>query len=177
MIQSAPRFAIAALAGLMLAGCTVQPLYAPSPKAETVRSVALGSVYIEPVNERPGQEVRNALIFLMNGGAKQPADPAYTLALDVTSITESALIVQLSARDGEPTSSNVVVAATYKLTRSADGTEIGSRRASATASYDISQQEFANTRAERDAEKRAARETAEQLRALIAADLSRAGAL
>jgi LPS-assembly lipoprotein len=177
MKQSAQRFAFAALAGLMLAGCTVQPLYAPSPKAETVRSAALGSVYIEPANDRPGQEVRNALIFLMNGGSKQPGDAKFALALDVTSITESALIVQLSARDGEPTSSNVTVSAAYTLTRSADGTEIGSRRASATASYDISQQEFANTRAARDAEKRAAQETAEQLRALIAADLSRAGAL
>lgn len=177
MKQSAPRFAFAALAGLMLAGCTVQPLYAPSPKAETVRSAALGSIYIEPTKDRPGQEVRNALIFLMNGGSKQPGEATYSLALDVTSVTESALIIQLSARDGEPTSSNVTVSATYKLTRSADGTKIGSRRASATASYDISQQEFANTRAERDAEKRAAREAAEQLRALIAADLSRAGAL
>lgn len=177
MKKSAARAALAILAGIALAGCTVQPLHAPQSHAGLVQSPALASVYIEPVNERVGQELRNHLIFLMNNGSGQPANPAYGLVLKVRTVRKNAAVVQVSTSDGEPTARTVTVNASYKLTRSDDGTQISSRRTIASASYDVSLQEFANTRASRDAENRAAREAAEQLRALIAADLKRAGAV
>ena len=40
------------------------------------------SIAIDPVNTRYGQQVRNDLIFLLNGGAGQPADPKYRMTLN-----------------------------------------------------------------------------------------------
>ena len=177
MRRTAARAALAVLSGIALAGCTVQPLYAPQPQAGTVRTAALASVYIEPVDDRVGQELRNHLIFLMNGGAGQPANPAYELSLNVRTRSRNAAVVQITTSDGEPTARTVTVTADYRLKRADDGTEIARRRAVVSASYDVSLQEFADTRAERDAENRAATEAAEQLRALIATDLKGAGAI
>ena len=170
------RIAVATLSGLLAAGCTVQPLNAPSAPANVAASPALASIYIAAVDDRVGQQLRNHLIFLLNGGSGQPANPQYELELTVATADRSALIIQ-SDVDNEPSASKVTVTANYTLARAADGTVVSKRRAYATASYDVSSQEFANIRASRDAENRAARDVAERLRALIAADLKRAGAL
>jgi LPS-assembly lipoprotein len=175
MKRPAARAALAFLTGLALAGCTVQPLYAPQPQPGAVQTPALASVSVKPVNGRVGQKLRNHLIFILNNGSGLPANPAYDLVLDVQSESRNAAVVQVSTSDGEPTARTITVTASYKLSR-ADGTLLSGRRTAAAASYDVSLQEFANTRAARDAENRAAREAAEQLRALIAADLKRAGA-
>ena len=82
-------------------------------------------------------------------------------------------MTQIAVRDGEPTSQTVTVTAKYVLRKSADDSVIRSRQVTASASFDVSIQEFANVRALRDAEDRAAREAAEQMRGLLAADLSR----
>lgn len=177
MKRSAARVALAVLAGLALAGCTIQPLYAPKPQAGAIRTQSLAAIYIQPVNSRVGQELRNHLIFLLNNGSGQPANPAYDLALGVQSVSRNAAVVQVSTSDGEPTARTITVTASYKLTRNDDETVVSERRATASASFDVSLQEFANVRAARDAENRAAREAAEQLHALIAADLKRAGAV
>ena len=177
MRKPAARIALAALAGIALAGCTVQPLYAPQPQASTAQSPALAAIYIEPVNERVGQELRNHLIFLLNGGSGQPTNPAYNLVLKVSVAARNAAVVQVTTSDGEPTARTITVIARYTLSRSVDEEVVSRRKTIASASYDVSLQEFANARAARDAENRAAREAAEQLRALIATDLKRAGAI
>ncbi|GAB4361330.1 MAG: LPS assembly lipoprotein LptE [Oricola sp.] len=177
MKKTAARVALAMVTGLALAGCTVQPLYAPQRATGAAISPALAAIYIKPVNDRVGQELRNHLIFLLNNGSGQPQNPAYELALNVRSASKDAAVVQITSSDGEPTARTVTVTAGYRLIRASDGTVVSARRATASASYDVSLQEFANTRAARDAENRAAREVAEQLRALIATDLGRAGAL
>lgn len=177
MKKSLSRLTLATLAGLALAGCTVQPLYAPTPAATAGQAAVFASVYIEPIDDRVGQELRNHLIFLMNSGGGQPANPAYGLTLTVKTTATDAAVVQISDSEGEPTARTVTVAGSYVLTRMDDDVVVSKRRSSASASYDVSLQEFANTRAQRDAENRAAREAAEHLRALIAADLKRAGAI
>lgn len=162
------------ISGFMATACTVQPLYAPSGPSGVAKNAALGSIYVKPAEDRVGQQVRNALIFLLNGGSEQPANPAYELELKVSRSNRGALVIQ-TPTDGEPTASTVTVTANYTLTDTVDETKISARRASASASYDVSGQEFANARAERDAENRAARDVAERIRALLAADLARAG--
>lgn len=178
MKKTAKTTFFAALAGLALAGCTVQPLYAPTATATgSPMAAAAASVYVEPIKDRVGQQVRNELMFLLAGGAGEPANPAYELALTVQTVRHDALVVQTTKKDGEPSARKITVNASYVLTRTDDAkTVVGKRRAFATASYDVSRQEFANNRAERDAQNRAAKEVAEQLRGLISADLIRAGA-
>lgn len=168
------------LAGLGLAlslaagaGCTVQPLYGTggTTAAGAPMSAELASVAVAPVDDRVSQELRNHLIFLLSGGAGEPAVARYNVRLAVSVADAAAASVQVG-RDEEPTASLVTVAAAYVLT-DADGNQIGSGSRSAQAPYDVSRQQFAALRASRDAQNRAAREAAELVRLAIAKDISR----
>lgn len=163
--------ASAVLTGLFAAGCTVQPLYAPEAGIQQGQAADLQSIYVDDVGTRVAQVTRNELIFLINRGAGQPADPLYSASLSVSETTVGAFIVQNATRDGEPTAQTVTVTGTYVLRRNSDGHVVGERTASVSASFDVSRQEFANVRAERDAQNRAAKELAEQLFGLMAIDL------
>jgi len=170
------HIAIAALSCFLAVGCTVQPLYAPTVSPGASAPATLAPIYIAEVDGRVSQQLRNHLIFLLNGGAGQPANADYELELEVRTTSTKVLTIDLTDVD-EPTAKKVTVTTNYKLVRISDDTVVSARLVKATASYDVSGQEFANIRAERDAENRAAREAAERLRALIAADLKRAGVI
>jgi len=170
------HFAIAALSSLLTVGCTVQPLYAPTVSPGVTSPATLASIHIAEIKDRVGQKLRNHLIFLMNGGSGQPANADYELELAVSTTNTGLLTINPTDVD-EPTAEKVTVTTNYKLIRVSDDTVLSERRVKATASYDVSGQEFANIRALRDAENRAARDSAERLRALIAADLKRAGVI
>lgn len=166
------------LATLVASGCTVRPLYSdlgattgalPSPAAR------LSSVSVRPESTRYGLEVRNHLIFLLNGGAAEPASPAYTLRLGVTSQIATTAIIQQTT-DSEPTARSVTLTSTYSLVDNATGKIVAAGRRNISSSYDIPRQEFAALRAERDAQNRAARELAELLRHAVALDLERLSA-
>ena len=169
-----------ALGGLMLSlaavsACTVRPLYSEAAYQSTTQAgsaIDLSSVSIKPVETRYGQEVRNHLIFLLNGGSGQPANARYTLTLGVTATYETAAVVQV-ADENEPSAATMTVRSSYLLTEVATGKRILSGNRQITSSYDVPQQEFAAVRAQRDAENRAARELAELLRLALAQDLTR----
>lgn len=168
--------AIVAVAGLLaVTACTVQPLYSvATPSATPVTgSIAgdLSSIAIKPVSNRVGQEVRNNLIFLFNGGKGQPAESRYTLELTVSALSEATTTIQINKLD-EPTSAILTAIASYRL-KDAAGKHFGSGRRQFASSYDVPRQEFAAVRARRDAENRAARELAELVRLAVAQDLAR----
>ena len=171
-------FRASALLGLALmlaiaAGCTVRPMLASPPAgAEGQGSPALSSVTVAPVTTRHGQEVRNHLIFLLHGGAGEPASPRYRLDLSVTSRATSAVEIQ-SGNENEPTAGIVTVSVSYRLIEIEDGSLAARGTQQASASYDRPDQEFAVLRAERDAENRASREAAELVRLAIAQHLAR----
>ncbi|WP_367717262.1 LPS assembly lipoprotein LptE [Nitratireductor sp. GISD-1A_MAKvit] len=176
-----PTFRVSMLAGLALAliaasGCTVRPLMA-TPDANSsgiATSTDLSSITISPVDTRYGQEVRNHLIFLLNGGSGQPANARYTLDLSVTRSSSAAARVQVRT-DNEPTSSLLTMSAKYTLKDASTGAVVASGTRQISSVYDVPRQEFAALRAKRDAENRAARELAEQLRLALGQDLVRAG--
>ena len=64
---------VAAAAAAMLAGCQVRPLYAPAASGSAGAPARIASVAIKPVSTREAQQVRNHLIFLVNGGAGEAA--------------------------------------------------------------------------------------------------------
>ncbi len=168
---------LALLSSLALASaCTVRPLYSDAPAttgAAGGTATQLASVNIKPVNTRYGQEVRNHLIFLFNGGAGQQASAPYTMDLSVAALTESSLVVQVTSEDDEPTAGTVTMTGSYVITEIRTGKRIAAGSRNVVASFDRPRQEFANTRAQRDAENRAARELAELLRLAIAQDMSK----
>jgi LPS-assembly lipoprotein len=158
-----------ALAGVvvigLLAGCQVRPLYSTDSGMEAT----LASVSISEADDRVEQQVRNALIFLLAGGAGEPASAAYHLEINVAVRNVGVLIDTVA---DVPRAGRIIVAADYNLTRVESGETIRSGKRSTVATVDFPIQEFAKLRAVRDAENRAARELAELIRADIASALS-----
>ncbi len=170
----AAAISVVMMAGL-LAGCQMRPLYGEA--SGTMEKLA--TVSVSNAGDRITQDVRNQLIFLMSGGAGEPATAQYNVKIAVGSSASSTEVqnYDLTTRtnnnyDG-PYPGRVMMNGTYVLTRISDGQILRSARRSVTAQVDLPQQEFAKIRAIRDAENRAARELAEIIRTDIAATLGR----
>lgn len=168
--EKAQRYAQVLALGMLavLGGCQVKPLYSDGPQGKP--AAALASIEISDADDRVEQEVRNALIFLTSGGAGEPKNPQYKLALNVTSQVTGVLYEQESDTAG---AGRIVVKADYNLTRADTGETVRSGNRSAVALVDFPDQEFAKVRATRDGEKRASKELAEIIRADLAAALGR----
>lgn len=166
-------FAVAAAACSLLAlsGCQVRPLYATSPAAAGA-SVLSQSISVNEVTSRYAQEVRNHLIFLMNSGAGEPASAAYKLELGVTKRVTTVASITPSKGESRGTAGAVVLASNYTLSDAVTGAQVAAGSREISASFDRPSQQFAQLRAERDAEYRAARELAEALKLAVAADLA-----
>lgn len=151
---------------LSLTACQVRPLYDSSGTT----AANLGSIEFSDASSRVEQVVRNQLIFLTSGGAGEAEKADFAVDMNVTSRESKVLLIQSS---DTARAAQVTVSATYKLVRNSDQQILKSGNRSATSLVDLSIQEFANVRAVRDAENRAARELAELIRADIATALSR----
>jgi LPS-assembly lipoprotein len=167
--RSRRRLVLALAASAILAACQARPLYAPGPGGSASPAVAeLGRIAIEVQKDRPAQALMNELIFALRGGAPL-VDPAYTLKLIVTT-RKTELAIRES--DEVPAANLISMTATYTLTETVTGRVVTNGTTYATVSYDFSSQRFANLRAERDAEDRAARTTASDIRLRLAAALA-----
>jgi LPS-assembly lipoprotein len=172
LVRSA--FAIGS-AGL-LAAC-FQPLYGQPPLSggPTLDS-ALAAVDVQQIDAPRGSpdariavELRNALLFDLTGGQGSIA-PTHRLAIKMTT-SRSAIIVdpQTGRTEAEVTGVDVK----YTLTELATGRPVVNATAFARVSSDIpgQQQRFARSRAQRDAEDRAAKVIADQIRTRVASYL------
>ena len=182
-VRPAPSFCRAALAaGMLLAlavasGCTVRPLYGDVTSATAAGGVAsarLASVEVKPASNRVGQEVRNHLIFMFGAGQGQPANPAYVLDLTTSARRSAATEVSTRRVALVPTAGVMTVRSSFRLSDASTGTVISAGARTAQAAFDIPAQSFAALRAERNAQDRAAREVAEQLRLAIGQELEKA---
>jgi LPS-assembly lipoprotein len=162
-------FALCALLGLT--GCQVRPLYATGPSGAGA-SVLSRSISVNEVTSRYAQEVRNQLIFLLNGGAGEPAEAIYKVELGVTKRVTTVAVVTPRTGESRATAGAVVLGSNYVITDAATGSKVAAGTREISASFDNPRQQFAQLRAERDAEDRAARELAEALKLAIAADLA-----
>jgi LPS-assembly lipoprotein len=169
--QSAHRncrqLAGAAMLAGMLAGC-FQPMYADRSltggTGPNLRE-AMRDVEIAKIDGRVGQEIRNDIIFELSGGGGNPAGAPYRLNLQVATSSSSAIIdVQTGLPDNETVSLDV----TYKLQNVADEKIVLTDKAIARVTVDRTQQRYARVRALRDAENRAAKLIAEQIRTRVA---------
>lgn len=158
---------VALAIGLMLSGCTLTPLYAPSASGPLV-APQLASIGIEAANGRVEQEVRNQLFFAFTGGGPA-AQARYLLRLTV-SISEN--LVGVTRLRVSP-SYSLDVAVSYDLSELSSNTILTRGVVHGVAAYDRSNQGFANARAKRDAEDRAAASAADEIRLRIAAALAR----
>jgi len=170
------RCAAVLLAVTAVAGCTVRPLYSTGPSsigAAGGDQARLASITVSPATTRPGQEVRNHLVFLFGQGAGEPASPAYTMRLSVASTVIGAAVYQIGSVAQEPTSSLVNVTANYTVVDNATGKTLFSGSRMASAPFDYPRQQYAALRAQRDAENRAAREAAQLVYLAVGQSLAR----
>jgi len=161
--HSGPAAILALAATVLLSACNIQPVYGPNPGGGSV-SQTLRAISIEPVDSRVGQVVRNRLMFYFTGGSGA-ADPQYRMTLRVSS-SETALGI---TREGTAPVYSVTVTASYTLYRIGSEEVLVRETVQGTASYDQYSQNFANIRAKRDAENRAAEVAASEIRMRVAA--------
>jgi LPS-assembly lipoprotein len=181
------RIGILLTAALGLGGC-LQPMYAGSERPVVASTgsgpgvvvspgsgpaAEMAAIDILPMDGRVGLKIRNDLIFALNGGGT-PAPPRYRLDIDVQVIAAQVAIVDPFT--SRPQLQTAGVDASYVLVDIGKGVPVMSGNAFGRATYTRSRQRFASTRAQRDAEDRAAKTVVEQIRAKLMAHFSGLGA-
>lgn len=166
------RLALALTLSLFLAGC-FQPLYADRSVGGAGLDDKLAAVAVEPINTpngtrlaRVSNEVRNELIYKLTGGGPTPAS-AYRLVVHLNA-TQLEVIVDVNT--ARPDVQNYGIDATYQLIDIATGKPVVDGQTFSRVSYNIpgQQQRFAGQRGLRDAENRAAKVIAENIRNRLA---------
>jgi LPS-assembly lipoprotein len=174
-MRKAVRLAAVFAAAGLLAGC-FQPVYGERSAfgsnasiLPAMRSVDVATVATTGLNDRlprVGGEVRNDLIFaLTGGGGGLPA--THRLVIRMTS-SQQQIIVDIDS--GRPDTQNYGIDATYQLIDLATGKRVVDGYTFARVSFNIpgQQQRFAGERGLRDAEDRAAKVIAENIRNRLA---------
>lgn len=159
----------AALCALLLvSGCQVHPLYSDAGTSEA----ATQAIGFQPANNRIEQTVRNRLIFLLSGGAGEVPSPRYIVQVNVGG---SATTYLLSTAKADTYPGRLIMQGSFTVTDTATGAIVYTSQQSLVSLRDITKQQFANVRATRDAEDRAANEMAERIRAEIVLHLDSHG--
>lgn len=162
---------IAALAGLLVAGCGgtgFQPLHGATASGNDLPTT-LASIDVVPIPGRVGQQLRNELLFQAQGGSGATGSE-YELQIAIRESVRQ-IIVQ---RDGDSQGETYRITSEFKLINNADKTVVLTGNNHAQAAYRKFDSIYANLRARRDAENRAAKDSARAIATRIAAFLSRA---
>jgi LPS-assembly lipoprotein len=167
-LRAAAALAVAALAG----GC-FQPLYGErSPTGGQILRDQLSSVDVLQIDAPKGTdearlavEIRNALLYDFTGGG-YAASPTHRLKIAISS-TRASIIVDVNT--SRPDIENYGINATYTLSEIATGKVVVTGQTFSRVSYDIpgQQQRFARLRGLRDAENRAAKVIADNIRSRL----------
>jgi LPS-assembly lipoprotein len=166
--------AVAALAIAALAGGCFQPLYGEqSPTGGPVLRDQLSAVDVLQIAAPKGTdeariavEIRNALLYDFTGGGYS-APPTHRLKISIASVRTS-LIVDVNT--SRPDLENYGLNVSYTLTEIGTGKIVVTGTTFARVSYDIPGQEqrFARVRGLRDAELRAGKVVADNIRSRLA---------
>jgi LPS-assembly lipoprotein len=149
---------------LLLSGCGFHPLYARGDLGPGA-GPTLAGVYVEPISDRVGYELRNNLLDLFNAtGTAEGAQ--YRLRLSLAE-TEEAVILQTNTAI---TRYNYTLTAHYELIPREGTQAVKMGDVAALSAYNVAAAPFlyATVTAERDAKNRAANEIAERIRTQIA---------
>ncbi|WP_321344041.1 LPS assembly lipoprotein LptE [Breoghania sp.] len=148
----------------VLTGCNVRPLYGSLGPAAPAQE-ELAAIEIAPADSRSGQVLRNELIYAFQRGG-EAATVRYRLKF-ITNLTKSSVAVE--ELSDVPAAYLVQMTASFSLSDSETGRTLMTGTSFANASYDFSNQRFANQRAAKEAEDRAAKVVADDIQIRIAA--------
>ena len=167
------RIAFVAAISALSAGC-FQPLYSErAPVGSPDLRQRLSAVDVDQIRAPNGTplarlavELRNAVLFDLTGG-ENPAPPTHRLKIQMSTLRQSVIVDITTAR---PDVENFGINASYTLTDIRTGKQVMSGKTFARVSYDIPGQEqrFARARGGRDAESRAAKVIADNIRNRLA---------
>ncbi|WP_291724464.1 LPS assembly lipoprotein LptE [Magnetospirillum sp. 64-120] len=145
-------------------GCGFQPMYAkPDPQNASPVAAELASVRILGIEDRQGQILRNALVNRMSP-LGEPGRADYILAVRLTQNQEN-----LAERsDGKASLGRLFISATFTLTENQKEAPVFSGSSRSVVSYRLLGPTYGSTAVERDAEKRALGDLAEDIRSQVA---------
>lgn len=153
--------------GLLLGGCGdagFRPMYGGAAIGGAAASEKLAQVDISTIPGRVGQQLRNEFIYQSTGGGAR-AEPVYRLEVAVREAVTSTLIDQTGDARGQVYNLD----ASFKLVRIADSQVVMEGKSYSRAAFDRFSSIYSNVRAREEAETRAAKTIAEELRTRISA--------
>ena len=162
---------LAAFAALGLAlvasGCGFHPLYGTS--ADTAQNAdKLASIYVDPIPERLGYELRNTLIDLFDSSGRASED-SYRLHVTLTQKAQGVAV----QNDAAITRYNDTLTVAYILT-DMKGAEITKGTETGLSAYNVVASPYATLTAQRDADTRSATDIAYRIRTDLAVYFSQA---
>ena len=166
------RGARALAVGALLAGlaaCGFQPMYASQarPGSGQISPEVRNSVAIDPIPERIGQQLHNALRDQLNPRG-QPTNPAYRLRVDIRSVSEPSTL----RSDGTATRRSFALSATWRVDDYDSSRRLFAASASGSTSYNVVDQPYATVAAFRDARERVVKQVARDIAARVTAMLA-----
>lgn len=164
------RTAAAVLLALALSGCGFHPLYGDSgATAETADKLA--AIYVEPIPEKIGYELRNTLIDLFDASGRA-SKSAYRLRVTLTTKSEGIAI----QNDAAITRYNDTLSVNYELTDKATGAVVTKGVETGLSAYNVVSSPYATLVAQQDADTRAAEDIAYRIRTDLAVYFAQAPA-
>ncbi len=144
---------------VLLSACGFHPLYGG---ANGGMNATLSTIYVEPVEDKIGYELRNTMIDLLDGPGA-PAGAAYRLKLALSQTTQGIAL----QNDATITRYNDTLKVTYTLT-DMSGKVITSGTETGLSAYNVlpssPNANYGTLAAQQDADKRAADDIAERIR-------------
>src|SRR5436190_23001049 len=141
----------------VLAGCGFHPMYAPGLAPQ------LATIYVEPMADRDGYELRNSLIDLLRSDGVQTGK-RYRLTVRLNQTSRGVAL----QNDATITRYNDTLDASYVLTDMAGDTVTSGSQTSLSA-YNVSDSPYSTLSAQRDSSKRAAQDIAQRIQTDLAA--------
>ena len=161
------------LAGTVaLGGCTsgFAPMYAAPELGGSGVSDKLKTVNIATIPGRVGQQIRNELLFASTGGSDERAETRYRMEIAIRERKSQSLV----NTSGNALGQVFTLYADFRLIDIADGSVALTGRSTGRAAVQKFSTIYSNVRALRDAQDRAARTVATDLRARLEAFLATA---
>ena len=155
------------LCGTLLGGCGdagFRPMYGATGIGGAAASEKLAQVDMTTIPGRVGQQLRNEFIYQSTGGGAR-VEPVYRLEVAVRESVTSTLIEQTGDARGQVYNLD----AAFKLVRIADSQVVMEGKSHSRAAFDRFSSIYSNVRAREEAETRAAKTIAEELRTRISA--------
>ncbi len=156
--------ALAALSGCGSSG--FQPMYAASPTGSDL-SKTMAQVSVTTIPGRVGQRIRNELTFQATGGG-DPAPAKYSLDITIKERLTSTLV----NFEGDSRSQIYSITARFQLTDLESKEVLVSGSSLARAGFERFDSVYSNVRAKEDAENRAARTVAHDIKSRLEAYLA-----